>query len=165
MGEDVPGLLADFGGGTPYISVAVHHALLTLASGPAGPEGAYHCLADQSHLDTLLTQALADRDPRQLQALATLEAAAHGRTFLGAVHTAVAQLFNDPAARLPGELIRQLATLAAQVEPADRNHAAAQLTALVASTQETSPSPSFYTWLCPQPTAKSCPIRLETVAK
>jgi hypothetical protein len=134
LDQDVPSLLADFGGGTLDPSIAIHHALLTLAVGQAGPEDAYRCLADQSQLDASLSQALAARDTGRLQALATLEAAVHGQTFLGTIHAAAAQLLNDPTAKLPEEYVGQLARLVAQADPTDRNHVSAQLTALVAST-------------------------------
>ena len=49
-----------------------------------------------------------------------------------------AQARTPPAAQLSEELTGQLAAMAAQADPAHRNHAATQLTALIAGDQETS---------------------------
>jgi hypothetical protein len=134
LGQDVPGILAGLGDDLPSADIALHQALLTLATGPAGVGGTYRCVVDQQELGTLLAGALTVRDPSPLQAWAMVEGAIHGQAFAGAFHMALALLLADPSACLPSELSGPLTVLAAEADPAERDLARAQLSAVLTGT-------------------------------
>lgn len=92
LDADVPGMLIALTGGNTNTTVAVHLALLTLASDPDDVESAYGCLTSKTDLEAVLSQALAALNPGLIQACAVIEAVVQGNTFSGIFHLALAQL-------------------------------------------------------------------------
>ena len=121
--------------------IAVHQAILTLASDPTGIENAYRCIADRRELEPLTVAALKARNPDRLHACSILEILIHGQAFLGMMHQVLASLLAKPKSQLSPSLASHLAALAAKATAAERNQAAAHLGML--STSAFSDAPGF----------------------
>ena len=132
LDEEVRAMLSRRRENSQTPTIAVHQAVLALAAGPAGINGAYLCLDDLRELDALLTKALLALDPGRLEACAVVEAIAHRRAFLGTFHLALARLLADPAGQLPEGLTGQLASLAADADSAELDSAKVQLAGVLA---------------------------------
>jgi hypothetical protein len=132
LDEEIPGLLAELTE-DPDPEITVHQALLTLASTPAGIDGAYQSLEDAQSLQDMASAAIAARDTGRLQACADIETFVQDRAFAGALHMVLAWLLDEPAGPLPEDWASELRALAAQADPAEKDTALAQFTTALAS--------------------------------
>jgi hypothetical protein len=132
LDQDVSGILAQLGADASGADIAVHQALLILATGPAGIDGAYRCVTGQQELGTQVTDAIRARNPDRLHACAAVEALVHAQAFAGTFHAALARLMADPAVGPSEELLSQLTALAAEADTGERDRAKAQLGAVLA---------------------------------
>jgi hypothetical protein len=82
---------------------AVHDALLTLARGPAGTEGAYQVLQDLTSAQACAASAVAARDAERLRACAAIEEHYHHH-LMGILHLVLAWLIEKPAGPLPDSI-------------------------------------------------------------
>ena len=131
LDEDIPGLLENLADG-PNPTITVHQALLTLTQTPAGIDAAYRMLEDDQLLQAMVSAAIATRDADRLQACAAIETFVHGRAFAGALHMILAWLLDEPAGQLPEDWASELPALATQADPAEKDTALAQFSAVLA---------------------------------
>jgi hypothetical protein len=83
-------------------------ALLALARGEVGIDGAYRCLTEPEMLEAALRRALIARDPGQLEACGAIEIHIYGWAFHGIFHMALAWMLARPAHELSGDFLSQL---------------------------------------------------------
>jgi tetratricopeptide (TPR) repeat protein len=129
LGENVPAILAVLAGEDPGPADSIRQALLTIAAGPAGADGAYRSLQDATTLLATVNAAIATRDARMLQACGLIEALAHKRSLAGTLHMTLALHLADPAGRLPDGLGRELQTMAILTGAAEKDTALARFAA------------------------------------
>lgn len=111
-------------------TAAVHRALLVLAAGAPGADGAYRCLDDPAAAQAAAASAIGRAAWDEVHACGMLEVLIHRRAFLGSVHVVVAQ-----AAQAPGEagessdspLPARLAAMAESAPADERSRAAADI--------------------------------------
>jgi hypothetical protein len=132
LGEDIPGLLMNLSK-HPDPEIAVHRALLTLARAHADIDAAYEALNRTDSLQAIVSSAIVARDTALLQACADIETLVQGRAFAGALHKILAWLLTGTGEQLPDQWASELATLAAEADPADKETSVVQFTTVLAA--------------------------------
>jgi tetratricopeptide (TPR) repeat protein len=132
LSDEIPGIL-DRLHESRGAEATVHQALLILIDTLKAVDSAYEYLTNEVALHTAVMEAIASRDAVRMQAYAAIESLVHGQTLSGGIHIALAQLLNDPTGPLPDALVERLRGVAARVDPAERERAAAELRLVLAN--------------------------------
>ncbi|HEU5332467.1 MAG TPA: hypothetical protein VFU73_06885 [Actinocrinis sp.] len=111
-------------------AAAVHRALLTLAAGELGADGAYGCLADPAPAQAAAACAIGRSAWDEVHACGMIEVLTHRRAFLGTVHIVIARAARDAGDTKDASDSRLSAKLSAMAEAAtaeERSRAVADI--------------------------------------
>jgi hypothetical protein len=106
-------------------AVAVHRALLALAAGALGADGAYRCLGDAEVAQAAAASAIGRAAWGEVHACGMIEVLTHRRTFLGSVHLVIAQAMEDAKEASDSRLLARLSAMAKAAPAGERSSAAA----------------------------------------
>ena len=126
LGEDISDILEDLGT-SPNPQIAVHQALLTIARGPGGVQGAYECLVNEQALKLIANEAVAARDVAQIDACAAIEAFVYRHALTYWLYMSLTRLLTHAAASLADGFTSQLHDLAAQADVSEQESVLAEL--------------------------------------